>query len=314
MLRGALYATTRATTRAALAALLGGTLACGRPERESRASVATHDQPHAPIVDDYGDTVRLATRPQRIVSLNPTTTEILFTMGAGTRLVGRSHWDSWPNAAHAVPDLGDGIRPNVEAILATHPDLVIVYASVDNQPAIRQLHTAGLVTLALKTDRIADFDRATRILGRVTGDSARAATVADSVHATLERVRAATGSVPHPRVVWPYMYRPVMVVGAGSYLNELLTIAGATNIYAELPEPSPIVALEDVVRRNPDYVLRSADVSQVGPLDAAWRAVPAARAGRVLITRTDIIGRPSVQLGMAAVHLASVLHPELHLQ
>lgn len=268
----------------------------------------------APVVDDYGDTVRPTVRPTRIISLNPTTTEILFAIGAGSRVIGRSHWDEWPDSARLIPDLGNGIRPNVEAIVSARPDLVIVYASVDNQPVVHRLHAAGIATLSLKTDLIADFDRTTRMLGRVLGDTMRATRVADSVHATLDRVRAATASLPHPRVVWPFMYRPVMVVGGGSYLTELLAIAGATNIYGSLKEPSPIVTLEDVVRHNPDYVLRSADAAQTGPIDAAWRAVPAVRAGHVLVTRTDLVGRPSVQLGMAAVHLATVLHPGIVLQ
>jgi iron complex transport system substrate-binding protein len=248
------------------------------------------------------------------VSLNPTTTEILFTIGAGPRLVGRSHWDQWPDAAHRVPALGNAIRPNVEQLLAVHPDLVVLYASLDNDAARRRLHAAGIPTLSLKIDRINDFDRATRILGRVTGDSVRATIVADSVKATLDRVRAVTASLPHPRVVWPFAYRPVMVVGSGSYLDELITIAGAVNVYHHLPQPSPVVTMEDVVRENPDYVLRSADLAETGPLDQSWNAVPAVRAGRVLVTRTDVIARPSVQLGMAAVHLANVLHPGLDLQ
>jgi ABC-type Fe3+-hydroxamate transport system substrate-binding protein len=266
------------------------------------------------IVDDYDDTVRLTAAPTHIVSLNPTTTEILFTIGAGARLIGRSHWDTWPAATQHVPDLGNGIRPNVEAIIAAHPDLVILYASADNQPAAQRLRSVGIATLAFKTDRIAEFDRATRTLGRVIGDTVHSTIVADSVRATLNRVRAATASLPRPRVVWPFMYRPVMVVGGGSYLDELLTIAGATNVYGSLTAPSPIVSLEDVVRQDPEYILRSADTTQVGAIDPAWRAVRAVREGHVLITQTDIVGRPSVNLGMAAVQLATLLHPRLVLK
>src|SRR4051794_34200709 len=100
------------------------------------------------IVDDFDDTLRAGAPAMRIVSLNPTTTEILFAIGAGSRLVGRTKWDSWPDSAKYVPDVGDALRPNVEAVLAKKPDLVLLYASNDNRTAAQQLrseeHTSEL--------------------------------------------------------------------------------------------------------------------------------------------------------------------------
>lgn len=267
--------------------------------------------------DDYGDPIALQAHPRRIVSLNPTTTEALFAMGASAHLIGRSHWDAWPDSARLIPDLGDAIRPNVEAILAAHPDLVILYASLDNRAAAQRLRAARVNTLAFKIDRVAEFDQTVRLIGRVIGDSARAAWVADSVRNTLRRVRAATAELPHPTVVWPFAYRPVMVVGGGSYMSELLEIAGGRNIYSDLQHPSPVVTLEDVVRRNPDYVIRSIDaaqsVTQPKALDPAWMAVPAVRAGRVLSAQASLVARPSVQMGEGAVSLARLLHPGIQI-
>lgn len=284
-------------------------VACTAPrERERDASLR----------DDYGDPIAFGAPPHRVVSLNPTTTELLFAMGSDGRLVGRSHWDVWPAAAARVPDLGDAIRPNVEAVLRARPDLVILYASEDNRAAAARLRAAGVRCIAFRIDRIADFDRDTRLLGRIVGDSARAATVADSVRRTLARVRAVTARLPHPTVVWPFEYRPAMVLGGGSFLSELLDVAGGRNVYADLPQPSPVVAIEDVVRRNPQYVIRSVDVAQqvTQPLaiDPAWRAVPAVTAGRVLVAPAALVSRPSVQLGEAAVALATLLHPGLSLR
>jgi iron complex transport system substrate-binding protein len=121
-------------------------------------------------VDDFGDSIALGAIPARIVSLNPATTELLFALGAGPRLVGRTHWDEWPAEAIAVPDLGPGVRPNVEAVLAARPDLVILYASADNRPAAVRLRGAGIRTVSLKVDRIEHFERMAAIHGRVLGD------------------------------------------------------------------------------------------------------------------------------------------------
>ena len=284
-----------------LTAAVAATTACDR--REARRA--------APLVDDFGAPVHAGSvqSPSRIVSLNPTTTEILFALGAGARLVGRTHWDVWPDSARLVPDVGDGLRPNVEAVLARHPQLVVLYASADNRSAARRLRSAGVDVLALKTDRISDFVRATRLLGLATGEREAATVLVDSVQRTLARVRQETASLEHPRVVWPVWEVPVMVIGGGSFLTELLEIAGGRNVYADLPSPSPQVSLEDVIRRAPDIVLASPDGAAHIRSDRAWQAVAAVRQGHVLVVDSALVLRPSVRLGEAAESLARLLHP-----
>lgn len=283
----------------------------------SALACSTRDAPRppGPFVDDYGALVRAGTpaRPARIVSLTPATTEILFAIGAGPRVVGRTHWDQWPDSARLVRDLGDGLRPNVEAVLAVRPDLVILYASGDNRAAAAHLRAAGVPVLALRTDRIADFARAARLLGRAVGDSARAAQCVDTVMHTLARVRAATAAQARPRVFWHVWDAPVITIGGGSFQNELLDIAGATNVYGADPRPSFQVSLEDVIRRDPRYVLAGPVGAARIRVSAEWRAVAAVRAGRVLVVDTALVGRPSVRLGEAAVALARLLHPGLRL-
>ncbi len=278
------------------ASLLG---ACHRAEQRDVAAVR----------DDFGAPVTIAAAPRRIVSLNPTTTEVLFAIGAGSRVVGRSMYDAFPESAIAVPSLGAALRPNVEAIIGARPDLVVLYASQDNRAAADRLRQAGIATAALRIDSIAQFERDTRLLGRLTRDSAQAATVVDSVRATLDRVRAATETLPRPTVFFHTWDRPLITIGGGSFLNELVDIAGGRNVYADLPGPSGIVTIEDVVRRNPDFVLASPITAASIRSDPRWQAVPAVRGGHVLVFDTTIVGRPSVTLGAAARSLADLLHP-----
>jgi len=261
------------------------------------------------VRDDFGAAVNLAAPPRRIVSLNPTTTEVLFAIGAGSRLVGRSMYDAFPESALAVPNLGAALRPNVEAIIGAKPDLVMLYASQDNRAAAERLRQAGIATAALRIDSIAQFERDTRLIGRITGDSVRANAVVDSVRATLDRVRAATRSLARPTVFFHTWDRPLITIGGGSFLNELVDIAGGRNVYGDLPGPSGIVTVEDVVRRNPDYVFASPITANNLRADPRWQAVPAVRAGHVLVFDTLVVGRPSVTLGAAARSLADLLHP-----
>jgi iron complex transport system substrate-binding protein len=258
-------------------------------------------------VDDFGDTVRLAGPATRIVSLNPVTTELLFALGAGDRLVGRTHWDLYPDAARAVPDVGDGMQPNVEVVLGREPDLVLLYASESNRAATQQLHAAGVTTLTLRTDRIADLARIVPVIAAAIGDSAAGAAIVDSVTATLDQLRAAPRPESERRVYWHIWDAPLLTIGAGSYLSELLEVVGATNVFGDVAAPSPQVSLEEIARRDPYAVL-------AGPSGAArirahpgWQAVRAVREGRVFVIDTTIVGRPGVRMGEAAHFLRGLI-------
>lgn len=258
-------------------------------------------------VDDFGDTVRLAAPARRVVSLNPVTTEFLFAIGAGEQLVGRTHWDLYPAEASAVPDVGNGMQPNVEAVLGQRPDLVILYESGSNRGAVAQLRAAGVMTLTLRTDRVSDLARVAPIIGAAVGRREAGIAAADSVARALDAVRARPAPMPRPRVFWHIWDAPVLTIGRGSYLSELLTIAGADNLFDDLETPSPQVSLEEIARRDPDFIL-------AGPTGAAtirshqgWATIRAVREGRVLVVDTTLVGRPGVRMGEAARHLRALI-------
>ena len=302
---------------AALATTLIASGACeAREQRAAEFDTARTRDAHASelaapsvIRDDFGDTLWLTTPPRRIISLNPATTELFFALGAGERLVGRTHFDLYPAAAQAVPDLGNGMQPNVEAVLGARPDLVMLYASNDNRDAAARFRAAGVQTLTLRVDRIADFRRTVMTLGAVLGDTLSARAVVDSVTRTLDGVRAATRGRPKPTAFWKAWDSPVIAIGGGSFLTELVDIAGGRNIYGHDPRPSLDVTIEDVVRRDPDVVLAGPESAARMRAAPAWRALRAVRDGRVLVVDTMLVGRPGVRLGEAAVSLAKLLHP-----
>jgi iron complex transport system substrate-binding protein len=235
---------------------------------------------------------------------------VLFAIGAGDRLVGRTSFDLWPEAARALPDLGPGLRPNVEAVLAARPDLVVLYASDDNRDAARRLRAAGVATAAYRVDRIADFARVTRALGILTGRAVAANATVDSVEATLRRVRASTASRPAPTVFWPLYDQPLLAVGSGSYLNELIEIAGGKNVYAFMTAPSPRITFEDLVQRDPDVILATPTARARHLADRRWQVLRAVRESRVLAVDSNLVLRPGPRLGEAARSIAVLLHPD----
>jgi len=201
------------------------------------------------------------------------------------------------------------MQPNLEAVLGRKPDLVVMYASGSDRGAADRLTAAGVPTAAFRMDHITDFVRVTIQLGRLVGDTVRAHTVVDSVTRTLDRVRRATQSLERPSVFLHAWEKPLMTLGGGSFVSELVTIAGGRNIYDSLAAPSPVVTLEDVLRRNPDIILVS-PIERTTMLESdRWRALPAVRNGRVLAYDTNLVARPSVKLGEAAVSLARLFHP-----
>lgn len=279
-------------------------LACNTAS-EQRA--ATSDQ--RVTVDDAGDPLPPPARRTRIVSLIPATTEILFALGAGDRVVGRTHWDGWPPDVVNVPDIGDGIRPSIEIVLTARPDLVILYASGDNRDAAQALRAAGVPVISLRIDRIAEFERAALLLGDAVGEARRAQAVVDSVRLTLDRVRRATNGRPRPTVFMLAWEMPLMTIGSGSFLSELVEIAGGRNVFGDLEGPSPQVSFEEVLRRDPQFILGRPETAGDLRAKPRWLGLPAVRDGRVLVMDTVLVGRPGVRLGEAAVSIAKLLHP-----
>jgi len=261
--------------------LLAALAACGAPRAQGPLL----------LVGDAGDTVRLARPAARVASLQPTTTELLFTIGAGERVVGRTTWCDAPAAALRVPSLGDGLNPNLEAIVAARPDLVLLYPSALNAAAAARLEALGIATLRLRTDRLSDVPRLARLLGRATG---RAET-GDSVAAQFERDldAASRRDDAGPSVFILAWDQPLTTIGAGSFLSELVQRAGGRNIFADIDAASAPVSLEAVVSRDPSVVLVPSQEVRDVSIRPEWNVVRAFRERRLLlVTGTEYL-RPT---------------------
>ena len=208
-----------------------------------------------------------------------------------------------------MPNMGDAIKPSIETVLAARPDLVVLYASSENRDAARAFRAASIAVVSLRIDSIAEFERATHLLGDMVGEPARARTVTDSVRATLERVRSATAGLTRPTVFMISWENPLLTIGAGSFLTELVEIAGGRNVFNDLTGASPQISFEEVLRRNPDFVLSAPVTAQRLATDARWRTLPAVRESRLLVMDTLVVGKIGLRLGEAAVSLARLFHP-----
>jgi ABC-type Fe3+-hydroxamate transport system substrate-binding protein len=276
------------------AALLALVAAC-------RPAATTHAT--ASVVDDAGDTVAIQVPARRIASLIPASTELLFAIGAGGTLVGRTAWCDYPVEARGVPDLGDGINPNLEAILARRPDLVILYNSARHAGVAARLRALGVPALRLSTDALGDVGRLAVLFGRLTGREREADSVAAAFDAALAAASRA-GPRRAPKVLLLVWEQPPMTIGRGSFLNDLVERAGGENLFADVAASAGNVSIEAVAVRDPDLILTTAAGPSAFAHRAEWQVVPAVRERRFLHVTGSEFNRPSPRAPAAIRELA----------
>jgi len=261
------------------------------------------------VVDAAGRTVSLAAPAQRVVSLLPSFTELLFAIGAGERLVGRTAWCDYPPAVRAVPNMGDGIPPNVELVASRRPDLVVLYHSGPNVAAARQLEQLGIAAVLVDLNLLEDLGSAARVLGRLTGRPG----AGDSLAASLDSVARAPLPAPITSLAFVVWDNPPIVIGAGSYLDRLAALAGARNVFHDLAAPSAQVSLEAIAQRDPHFVAVLDDPAGEPAFAGRpeWRAVRAVRERLFLKLAGGLFGRPGPRAAEAVRRLRSLIEAAL---
>lgn len=265
------------------------------------------------LTDDLGIRVTLPEPAARIVSLVPAATEILFAIGAGDRLVGRTRFDRHPQEVLAVPSVGDGVRPSVELIVALEPDLVILFAGPDSGRAADELRRVGIQVLAVRHNTLADLYRNIGRLGQITGSSGPSERLSAAIREDLESVGEATGSLLRRSVYYDAWWQPPITIGRGSYLDSLITLAGGRNVFGDLQSPSPQVSLEAIAAREPEIILYPVHRGVEGRAPVSerpgWHILEAVRSGRVRVFDGELVVRLGPKVAAAVRELARAIHP-----
>ncbi|CAN7396885.1 helical backbone metal receptor [Variovorax sp. LjRoot290] len=262
---------------------------------------------HAVVVtDERGVRVDLPRPPQRIVSLLPSLTESVCTLGACERLIGVDRYSNWPDAVRALPQLGGGIDPNVEAIVALKPDVVLLAKS---SRVTERLEALGLKVIVLEPKSHADVQRVLDALGQVLGigDAQRVWRAIDaSVTAAAEALPA---RAKNRRVYFEINSAPY-AASEVSFIGETLARLGVKNIVPASLGPFPKLNPEYVVRADPDLIMvgeRSAQGLEQRPGWASIRAVREGRICRFKAAESDVLVRPGPRMGEAAQLMAKCL-------
>jgi iron complex transport system substrate-binding protein len=248
---------------------------------------------------------------RRVVSLAPSTTESLFMIGAGDRVVGRSRYCDWPAEATRVPSVG-GLEPDVETILLLRPDLVVGPRTGSSARLAEQLATNGIPTWFPDTESFASIDEALLGLGERTGHASDARRYVEDLDAREQAIQQAVAAQPRPRVLMVVGATPVVVAGPKSYADQMLARAGAVNVVDAGPA-WPTIGLEEIAELDPDLVLDSS----AGPDEPAritrdtpgWGGIRAVRGGHVIVLNDPRVLRPGPRIAEGLAVVARLLHP-----
>ena len=266
------------------------------------------------VTDFQNRSVTVPERPERIVSIGPSITEFLFALGAGSRVVGVDDFSDEPAAARQLEKVG-GIKVNFEKVVSLRPDLVLSVKFSDG--TIERLASAGLLVLVVDPQSAGDVARTAILLGRAVGSDGEA--MARDIDRRIDAVRAKTASAPKPRVYHEIDASDptkIFTVGPGSYIHDLITVAGGQNVAARATSAYPQLSAEEILRSDPEIiVLAAADYSAKPEQVAArtgWSVISAVKNGRIVTIAPNLINRPGPRVGEAAEAYARLVHPELY--
>ena len=257
-------------------------------------------------------------RPQRIVSIVPSVTEMLFAMGAGSRVVGVSSFDRYPPEALTRTRVGGLIDPDIERIISLRPDLVVLYGT---QSDLRmQMQRAGIRVFPYEHSGLADITETIRHLGARVGSASDAEALAARIEADIAAVGKRVAGRPRPRTLMVFgrdaeTLRGIYASGAVGFLSDALDAAGGANVFSDVKRQSIQATAEMLIARAPDVIVEiGADTASVkGRNLAAWNllgSIPAVRNKRIYLLTGDGMMNPGPRVSESVRRIAEVLHPE----
>lgn len=296
-----------------LVILSGLFISCSSPAEDELIS------PSIEITDQLGRVVTLETYPQRIVSLAPSNTEILFALGLGDRVVAVTDYADYPPEVKQKPSVGSYSTPSIEQLVAFTPDLIFA-TSVHEGRIIPQLEEKGLTVFALDPHSIEEVLESISLIGEITGKEKEASALVAGMQGRVKAITDKTDNLAQeqrPRVFYLVWHDPVMAPGSGTFQDDLLRKAGGTNITQDLNDYKD-VSLERVLEMNPEVMIAGVGHANIGDLNFQFiktetrlRDTDARQNNRVYAIDADLTSRPGPRIVEGLERFAEFIHPEL---
>lgn len=298
-----------------LGALIGVLLICCNTNNDTELAQETS------ILDATGTALTLTIPPSRLISLGPSNTEILFALNAGHLIVGVDDFSDYPVKANTIESVGAPFPSfDLERIVALNPDLVISTELADFNTTLRDLDIPVYVS---NPKNIEEVFKVIDDVGRLIGYSENAALLSNQMNSRIATVRELTAAATPVKVFYEVdasdPTRPY-TVGAPSFVNDIIEIAGGDNIFRDVDLAYPQVGLEEVVARNPEIILLADAYLPVNPQSVAaaaarpgWKSITAVKSGGLVPVNPDLFSRPGPRLVEGIEYLSNLLHPTLFL-
>jgi len=249
---------------------------------------------------------------QRIVSLTPSVTETLFALGAGDEVVGVSQYCDYPPSVRQLPRVGSFITPNIEAIAALRPTLVVGLTTASALREIRALRAMGIATLMVDDGSVAAIEQSIIQIGDRIGRGARARELVRALREQVDAVQQRLRDQPRRSVLMVVGHQPMVAVGRGTFLDELLNLADAANIAAVSDQAWPRLSVEYIIASRPEVILDGQMGTDPSTPDSFWSkypTIPAVQNHRVLGYPDDPTLHPGPRIGLTLDQLARLIHP-----
>lgn len=254
--------------------------------------------------------------PERIVSLSPAGTEILYAVGAEKHIVARTDFCDFPSSIKTKPSVGgfSGETLSIETILSFNPDFVYGTLGIHDMLSL-QLEQAGIKTRLSQAKSTADvLLELVEISSIVTGSEVAGKICAQKIQAVFEQVQKAVAEGSVPLVYYEVWNAPFMSIGNKSYINDIVTAAGGQNIFADVSDEYPLIGEEVVVAKNPDIIIIP-DMNGESTLSVSdrhgWKNLAAVKKGRIYFAESNIFSRPGPRVTEALGAVAKMIHPEV---
>lgn len=265
------------------------------------------------LTDDAGFDLRLERPAERVVSLSPHLTELMFSIGAGTRLAGTVRGSDFPPAAVAIAQIGDALGLDFERILALRPQVVLAWGSGNRPVDIARLRALGLPVLVLEARRSQDIARHLRLLGALTGTQAQAQAVAGEFENRVDALRKRYAARDPVRVLFEVWHRPLFTINGHHIISQVLGLCGGRNIFADLPDLASEVSLEQALVLDPQAIVVGTEARDARVED--WQQfsyLAAVRNGNVFTVSADQITRQTPRIADAAEQVCAGLDRARH--
>jgi len=257
--------------------------------------------------------------PQRIVSLSPNLTEILFALGLGDKIVAVSNNCDWPVEAKAKPKVGTFWQPNTEAIIAVRPDLVVCETFDQQQQVAQTLKRTGLNVLSMSIESLDELYTAIMEIGDAAGCKLEAEQLVAYTKDQLDKIKAISSSAEKVKVLWVVQNEPMRLAGVNTFVNEIIEMAGGQNAIAPTATQYPSVPTEEIIRCGAEVIIQAAMGTRDLPKQQAaaekfWAGftnLPAVKNKRIYVIDPDTVLRLGPRLPQGVQAVLKCLHPEL---